>query len=102
MGENLGVYGGHVKSTRGIQSLLSQNNFVEDRLAYNGWGLGMAHGGQHARDHRSFGQSRNTYSIISLQVACRPVHELFTGAERMPVSSRFIMWGGQDVGRGID
>ena len=40
-------------------------------------------------------------ATIVEQVACRPIYEMCMGVEKIPVSSRFMMWRDQDVGREI-
>ena len=36
---------------------------------------------------------------IVAQVSCRPIYEFYMGEERIPLTSRFLQWWGQDVGR---
>ena len=38
-------------------------------------------------------------TTIAAQVACRPIYDICTGAEKMPGSSRLMMRWDQDVGR---
>ena len=38
-------------------------------------------------------------STIAEQVACRPIYEICTGAERMPGSIQMVRWWGQEVVR---
>ena len=39
---------------------------------------------------------------VAAQVDCRTIYELCMGAERMPVTSRFMYWWDQDVGREVE
>ena len=39
---------------------------------------------------------------IVAQVACRPIYELFMGAERMSGISRFMRWWDQDVEQEVE
>ena len=38
---------------------------------------------------------------ITAQLACKPIYELCTGAERILGSSRFMRWWDQDVGQEV-
>ena len=39
---------------------------------------------------------------VVAQVACRPIYELFMGAERMSGISRFMRWWDQDVEQEVE
>ena len=41
-------------------------------------------------------------ATVAAQVACRPIYELCTGAERIPGTSWFMKWWDQDVGQEVD
>ena len=37
-------------------------------------------------------------ATVAAPVVCRPIYELYTGEELMPISSRMMRWWYQDVG----
>ena len=41
-------------------------------------------------------------ATVAAQVACCPIYELCTGAEKISESSRFMHWWDPDMGRGVE